>query len=121
VCVCVCEQGWYAESRELTIEPNRWCAQEAYEVRVSESTWVYVTICQPNKRGKAHRRYYYSDLGLLVLRNDAGTTANATSRQSVEMLRLSGECRLSHNELMLDPGELRPDGSPRYTLPLPYP
>jgi hypothetical protein len=109
-------KGWYAESRELTIEPGRWCAADAYEVRVEESTWVYMTICQPNKRGKAHRRYYYSDLGLLVLRNDAGMAASASiARQSVEMLRLSGECRLSHNELMLDPGELRADGLPRYT------
>jgi hypothetical protein len=62
-------QGWFAESRELVIEPGRWCAAESCEIRVSEPTWLYASICQPNKRGKAHRRYYYSDICLLVLRS----------------------------------------------------
>lgn len=80
--VCKTHRGWFAatvlqgEGRGGGLPPGGWAPGQWVELRVEGPTWLYASICQPNKRGKARRRYYYSDISLLVARtreNGSGT------------------------------------------------
>lgn len=75
--VCKTHKGWYAASIEnLRFLPSSWIPSQCVQIRILEPTWMYATICQPTKRGKARRRYYYSDISMLVVRTNLAVDSN---------------------------------------------
>jgi len=91
-----CHSNWYSGSQQLEIPVEQSVADRSMEIRVSEPTWLYVSILQPGKRGKADVKFWYADISLIVIRERMGDFA------VVEQIRLSAPRRSAHLELMLD-------------------
>lgn len=91
-----CHSRWQSGQKQFEIEPSRSIADRALQIRVNEPTWLYVSILQPGKRGRADERYWYADVSLLVIREREGIVT------MVEQIRLSAPRRSAHLELMLD-------------------
>jgi hypothetical protein len=91
-----CHSNWFSGDQQLEIPVGQSVADRAMEIRVSEPTWLYVSILQPGKRGKADVKFWYADISLIVIRERAGDFT------VVEQIRLSAPRRSAHLELMLD-------------------
>ena len=105
--VCFAHDNWFSLTCENKINPSRSVAECIHEIKILEPTWMHISICQPTKRGKANEPYFYSDLGILILKMNSCTKDDddELSRYDIEDLRLFGPCRVSHVELMLgEPG-----------------
>ncbi|KAI8852372.1 hypothetical protein BC829DRAFT_384962 [Chytridium lagenaria] len=94
--VCFAHENWFTTNIPNSLPPQSSIARKIYELRVFEPTWIYFTLCQPNKRGKAYQKYFYTDVNLIILRINENS-----SSISVEDMRLFGPCRASHFDLVL--------------------
>lgn len=91
-----CHSKWFSGHKQLVIPQGKSVSDRALEVRVTEPTWLYLSILQPGKRGRAGEKYWYSDVSILVIRQ------HGADFTVVEDIRLSAPRRSAHLELMLD-------------------
>eukprot|EP00037_Helgoeca_nana_P031493 m.403289 g.403289 ORF g.403289 m.403289 type:complete len:553 (+) comp28407_c0_seq12:1520-3178(+) len=99
--VCKAHRDWFAitfECQLRKVAPDRLSVQvdDVVQCRVVEPTCMYLSITQPNKRGRTKGSYWFADISLLVLKTD---TVGVTS---VQVLRLCGARRNLHVEVLLD-------------------
>ncbi|KAJ3095756.1 Calpain-type cysteine protease dek1 [Phlyctochytrium planicorne] len=97
--VCFTHENWFTLNIPTSLPPSSSVSQQVFELQIFEPTWTYFSICQPNKRGKANEKYFYSDICLMILR------LSATSMDEVEDIRFFGPCRASHFDIVLTSGK----------------
>jgi hypothetical protein len=111
--VCFAHDNWYSVTVPFTIPTAKAVPHSIFELKVLEPTWLYISLCQPTKRGKANVAYYYSDITLVIFKI---TVFDGKESISLEDIRYYGPSKVSHVELVLGDSFTSSEDGCRYLL-----
>ncbi|GAB5364586.1 hypothetical protein AAMO2058_000982500 [Amorphochlora amoebiformis] len=100
--VCKAHRGWVARGfHEIarahgSVSRNHLAdsGEYDYHVTTNETTWCFIMLIQPTKRGRGRKAIYYSDVGICV------QSTSQTGVRRCEDVRLSGAVRNTQIEIL---------------------